>query len=435
VHKAAVLRLRGISAARAGRLEEARGAFLESLEYEPHDGSVFLWLAGIAPSTREAYQLLDRARRLDPDHPQLAQAAEGIHRHFGKHQQKPSPVEPQAAPAYPRLSSEGSGDASTVRTTLRIADGLPGGAASVFLRFAWRLLSIPVLSVALIFLVALVVDLGREGNLRALPSAVPRAAGFTVDYLKGLGRGDLGVIASHYRAVAGTPVVAELGRALPKSLGLLAVALTLATLVGLVLGIGGALRGAAPSSGLLLFASVLGISTPSFFAAMLLIWFGVWLYRSTGVRFLPISGFGWDDHVILPALVLAARPAATVMRLSYNALVEILEADYVRTAMAKGLRPRLILLRHVLRNAGVPLLTAVGVSLRFSLAVLPIVEYIFSWRGIGRGLLTAVHVQDTTAVVGMTLPLVLLFVLVNLVLEILCPLVDPRLRASEVGAA
>ncbi len=88
----------------------------------------------------------------------------------------------------------------------------------------------------------------------------------------------------------------------------------------------------------------------------------------------------------------------------------------------------------MLRNAGVPLLTTVGVSLRFSLAVLPIVEYIFNWPGIGLRLLTAIQGQDTTTVVGMTLPLVLLFVSINLLLEVLCPLVDPRLRALEVGA-
>jgi len=115
--------------------------------------------------------------------------------------------------------------------------------------------------------------------------------------------------------------------------------------------------------------------------------------------------------------------------------VEILETDYVRTARAKGLDPRPVFLRHVLRNAGVPILTTVGVSMRFSLAGLPIVEYIFSWPGIGLRLLTAVQAQDTTTVVGMTLPLVLLFVLVNLLLEIIYPLVDPRLRDSAVGSA
>ena len=302
------------------------------------------------------------------------------------------------------------------------------------LRLAGRLLSIPILLIALVFLVALAIELGQEGNLQALPSAVPSAAGFTADYLKGLARGDLGVISSGHRTVVGTPVADDLGRALPKSLGLLAFALTLAALVGLILGIVAAFRRASRFSELLLFASVLGISTPSFFAAMLLIWFAVWLYQTTSRHIVPISGFGWDLHLLLPGLVLAARPAAAVTRLSFNALVEILESDYIRTATAKGLRPRLILLRHVLRNAGVPILTTVGVSLRFSLAVLPIVEYIFNWPGIGLRLLKSIETQDTTAVVGMTLPLILLFVLVNLLLEVLYPLVDPRLRASEVGA-
>jgi ABC-type dipeptide/oligopeptide/nickel transport system permease component len=305
----------------------------------------------------------------------------------------------------------------------------------MFLRITLRLLSIVLLVVALIFFEALVMDLGREGSLRALPSAVPSAADFTADYLKGLGRGDLGVIASSHRNLTGTPVVTELRSALPVSLGLLAVALVLAALLGLILGTGAALWRTSRFSGLLLFASVLGISTPSFFAAMLLVWFGVWLYRTTGAQLFPISGFGWDAHLILPALVLATRPAAAVTRLSNNIFVEILEADYVRTARSKGLDPELVFLRHVIRNAGVPILTTVGVSLRFSLASLPIVEYIFNWPGIGLRLLTAIQIQDTTAVVGMTLPLVLLFVLVNLLLEILYPLVDPRLRDSEIGSA
>jgi ABC-type dipeptide/oligopeptide/nickel transport system permease component len=92
-----------------------------------------------------------------------------------------------------------------------------------------------------------------------------------------------------------------------------------------------------------------------------------------------------------------------------------------------------VLLRHVLRNAGVPLLTTIAVSLRFSLAILPIVEYIFNWPGIGRLLLTAVQVQDTTTVVGMALPLVLLFVLVSSILELCYPLIDPRLGNTEAG--
>jgi ABC-type dipeptide/oligopeptide/nickel transport system permease component len=304
----------------------------------------------------------------------------------------------------------------------------------ILLRGGGRLLSIALLVVALIFVVALLMELGREGDLRTLPSTAPVAAAFTGEYVKGLARGDFGTIASRFGRSVGTPVTSELARALPKSLGLLAVSLLLAVLIGLYLGISAAVRRHSRLSGLIIFTSALGVSTPSYLVAMLLIWLVGWLYRTTGQRPLPIAGFGWDAHLLLPALVLAARPAAAVTRLSYNSLAEILGADYVRTARSKGLRENVVVLQHVLRNAGVPILTTVVVSLRFSLAILPIVEYIFSWPGIGQALLTAIQVGDADAAIGLILPLALLFILVNLIAETLYQRLDPRLRDSKVGA-
>ena len=304
----------------------------------------------------------------------------------------------------------------------------------MFLRITRWLLYIVLLMMALVFFVSLAINLAQEGNLKALPAALPSSAEFTAEYLSNVVRGDMGVIASEHRAIASTPVLEDLARALPKSLGLLAFSLLLGAGVGLILGIRASVKRSNRFSGILLFGSVLGTSTPSFFAAMLLIWLAGWLYRASGQQIVPVSGFGWDAHLILPALVLAARPAAAVTRLSYNTLTEIFESDYIRTATGKGLFPPQILRRHVLRNAGIPLLTAIAVSLRFSLAILPIVEYIFNWPGIGMRLLESIQIQDTVAVIGMTLPLILLFILVNLLLEFLYPLVDPRLRTSEVGA-
>jgi peptide/nickel transport system permease protein len=425
--KATAWRTKGIHAVRAGQLEEARAAFFESLKHDPHNATVFLWLAGVAPSEREAYQFLDRARQLDPDHPQLARAAEGIHQHFSRGRSKASL--PLSAP--PSVVPE----VSAARPTLQIPTGLLGGMADAVLPSAWRLLSIIVLLVALVFFVSLLMELGREGDLGKLPSAIPAAAGLTGEYLQGLAHGDLGEVDSVFGSNRGKPVLGELARALPKSLGLLAVSMAVAVLVGLYLGTLAAVRRHSRLSGLLLFASAFGTSTPSFFAAMLLIWLGVWLYQRTGQHFLPVAGFGWDAHIILPALVLAARPAAAVTRLSYNALLEILDADYVRTAKSKGLKQNVILVEHVLRNAGVPILTTAVVSLRFSLAILPIVEYIFSWPGIGQALLTAIQAQDVDAVIGMVLPLALLFVLVNLFAEFLYVRMDPRLQNAKAGAA
>jgi len=302
-------------------------------------------------------------------------------------------------------------------------------------RLLLRLLSAVLIIVGLIFFVSLAINLGALGGLQGLSPAASDAATFTLNYLSALLHGDLGTIPGPNPSLPGTPLAQELAHVLPKSLGLLGVAMILAVLIGLPLGIAAGLRRHSNFSGLVVFLSVLGISTPSFVVAMLLIWSNVWLYRATGADFLPVFGFGWDAHLVLPAIVLAARPAANVTRLGYNALVDILDADFVRTARAKGLGPRLVLFRHVLRNAGVPLLTTVAVSLRFSLAVLPIVEYIFSWPGVGLSLLEAIQAQQTTAAVGMILPLALLFVLVNLFLEVLYLIIDPRLRVREVGAA
>jgi len=427
--KAAELRAKGKLAARAGQLQVARVAFLQSLNHEPDRASTFLWLAGVAATQREAYRFLDRARQLDPDHPQLARAAAGIHQHFAQARQKAVPE------AAPKVALKATPQKPVARPRLRLPEGALGSVARVVLPFAWRLLSIAVLLVAVAFFVALLMELGQAGDIGALPQAAPSAAEYTANYFHGVLRGDLGEIASRFGSHRGTPVIEELKRALPKSLGLLAVSLLIAGVVGLYLGMTAAIRRYSRLSGVLLFVSTLGVSTPSFFAAMLLIWLGVWLYRTTGQHILPLAGFGWDSHLLLPALVLATRPAAAVTRLSYNALIEILDADYVRTARSKGLKRRTILMEHVLRNAGVPILTTVVVSLRFSLAILPIVEYIFSWPGIGQMLLKAIQAQDVTAVVGMVLPLALLFALVNMVADMVYLRLDPRLRDATVGAA
>lgn len=296
---------------------------------------------------------------------------------------------------------------------------------------ARRILSILVVVVGIVFVIALLVTLGQAEGRMPIQEALSTAARFTIEYLGRLMRGDLGVSTSRHTATAGRPMTQELGRTLPKSLGLLLMALLLATILGLPVGILAATRPGSHLTGLLIAISTLGISTPSYLAAMLLITLAVHLYTATGLSILPVHGFGWDTHLILPALVLSTRPLANVVRLTYSSLTDILAADYVRTAHGKGLGPWTVLLRHVLRNAAVPLLTTVGVSLRFSLAMLPIVEYIFSWPGIGARLLQALQASDTAVVVGLTLALALVFILVNLLLEILYRLADPRVSAGE----
>lgn len=403
---------KGLLAARAGDRAEARDCFQKARDADPDNTVALLWLAWLAPTREESLVLFTRVLELNPKNERAHAGIRWARRRPSA--RKSYAVARPAEGAPPGVELPAAGQLPAVEAIAPL--GL-----DLLLRSIWRLLSAALLLIVLIFFVALAMDLGRQEGLSALPAVLPSSITFTADYLAGLAHGNWGA-------------ADELARTLPKSLGLLATALVLAVLLGLPLGVGAALRRASRFSGSLVFASVLGISTPSFFAAMLLIWFSVWLQRATGADILPIYGFGWDTHLILPALVLAARPTASVVRLGYNALVEVIDADFVRTAHAKGLRPRAVFVRHVLRNAGVPLLTTVAVSLRFSLAVLPIVEYIFNWPGVGLALLEAIQAQDTTTVISMVLPLALLFILINLLLEILYVLVDPRLRVGEVGA-
>jgi ABC-type dipeptide/oligopeptide/nickel transport system permease subunit len=173
---------------------------------------------------------------------------------------------------------------------------------------------------------------------------------------------------------------------------------------------------------------LIGVSLPSFFAAMLLQFGLLQVTQITGRSWLPLGGVGWDEHLILPAIVLAFRPLAQIARVTFVTLSEIIDQDFVRTAHSKGLHPRAVLNKHVLRNAAVPILTTVGLSLRFSLSSLPIVEFFFGWQGLGYTLLKSIAVREDNLTLAMLLSLGSFFILINLFLDLAYRLIDPRLR-------
>ena len=221
-----------------------------------------------------------------------------------------------------------------------------------------------------------------------------------------------------------------------RSAGLLLISLGLAAALGVPLGIAVALARRKGGASLVLLLSILGVSTPSFLLAMLFWAINIQMHRWLDISVLPPTGFGWDAHLVMPALVLAARPLAQIAQVTYVSLSEVLGEDYIRTARAKGLHQRVVRNRHALRNVLIPILTTLGTSLRFSLASLPVVEYFFVWPGVGLMLLEAIELGPAlSAAEGMT-PLVtdlivslgLLFLLINLALELVYPLLDPRLR-------
>jgi len=273
------------------------------------------------------------------------------------------------------------------------------------------------------------VDLGRE---------VTRSVGESVDYLSGLMRGDPGTYYGtprffYWYRDTETPIFDGIVRTLDKSLGLLLFSMALGALIGVPLGLVAALARHRRFSLVFITMAIVGVSTPSFFMALLLQILEVNWYRRMGFALLPLGGFGWDAHIVLPALVLAARPIAQIARVSYVALSEVLDADYIRTARAKGLITRHIISRHALRNAGVPILAAMGASLRFSLSSLPVVELIFQWPGMGLLLLESVRYQQSRMAATLALILGVFFVLVHVVLDHLYRRVDPRLREEKTG--
>jgi ABC-type dipeptide/oligopeptide/nickel transport system permease component len=241
-------------------------------------------------------------------------------------------------------------------------------------------------------------------------------------------KGDLGSVSTGRGPV---PIRDILGEAYVNSLGLLVAALVGASTAGIAIGSAAALAKRRVVTLPLLALTVLGISMPSFFAGLLLQVGELRYLAIFGRRLVSIAGFGWDvDHMLLPVLVLAARPLAYLTRAVYISLGHIMDEDYIRTAFSKGVSLRRAIVVHAWRNMGVPILTAIGVSVRFSLGSLPVVEFLFAWPGLGRQLLEAINNRQTVVVVAMASALGLTFLVTNLLLDIAYRAIDPRMREA-----
>ncbi len=306
------------------------------------------------------------------------------------------------------------------------------------LRFVLRRLGFIVgVSFGIVFFAFFGIKMADNSTSRSVgPQFIPTVrAAFqeTVSYVGGLPAGKWGTMSVRVgRATKAVSVRDALADTYPKSIGLLFIALTLATLIGVPLGILAAVRRYSPLSLGTMTATLLGISLPSFTVAALLQIGEIYWFRTFGFRLVPVGGFGWDTHLIIPVLVLAARPVAHLARIAYMAFSDIFDQEYMRTADAKGLYRRFILRVHAVPNSAVPLLTGLAVSLRFSLGSLPVVEYFLGWPGIGAGLLEAITNHQAAAVAGMSLALGLTFMLINLLIDVLYRYADPRLRAQQL---
>ncbi len=228
--------------------------------------------------------------------------------------------------------------------------------------------------------------------------------------------------------------------AFPQTALLAVVSLTFALILGVLLGIVSALHKDSWIDRLTLVLSTLGMSLPSFFAAILIAWFFAYVladYTHLNMfgNLFTIDDYGTGEYLdlknlILPALTLGIRPLATLTQLTKNSMLEVLSQDYIRTARAKGLSRRRVIFHHALRNAMNPVVTSASGWLAGLLAGAVFVEYVFDWKGMGIVIVDGLDKYDFPVVMGSILFICVLLIIINILTDILYGLLDPRVRLN-----
>ena len=247
----------------------------------------------------------------------------------------------------------------------------------------------------------------------------PRLKQFAL-YAGGVVRGDLG---SSY--ITQRPIIRDIVERFPKTLLLAGSAMLLASLIGITLGVLSARAPGGWFDRLGLGVAYLGISFPVYWVGLILI-----LIFAVMLRWLPPSGYGGIKYLILPALALGSRSIAFLARVTRSSMLDVLGGDYVRTARAKGLKERVVVVRHALRNALIPIITVLGLDFGYYLTGSILTETIFSWPGLGRYVVNAITRRDLPAIQGSVLFLSVIFVLVNLLTDLAYAKADPRVAYS-----
>jgi len=252
-----------------------------------------------------------------------------------------------------------------------------------------------------------------------------------VQYVRWLGhvaRGDLGRSLWMKR-----PVLAEVLGRFQATLILTGTALGLSTVAGLALGVASATRPNSLLDRVSAMASLFGASMPSFWLGIvLMVVFALWLgWLPASGMYAPYGGGGLGDllsHLLLPAVTLAAASVTIIARLTRATMLEALGQDYIRTARAKGVVERAVVLRHGLRNALIPIVTVIGVQAGYLLGGAVLTETVFAWPGVGTLMVQGILARDFPLVQGCVLVVALSFVLINLAVDLLYAWFDPRIR-------
>jgi peptide/nickel transport system permease protein len=231
----------------------------------------------------------------------------------------------------------------------------------------------------------------------------------------------------------GDPVAQILVERLPATISLAVVGIVIALLIALPAGIWSAMREGRVSDAIIRVTSQFGVSVPDFWLGILLI-----ALFATTLGWLPTSGYrplfgdpaGWLEHIVLPGFTVGLVAAAIMTRYVRSAVLDVVSAGYVRTARSKGLAPHVVTSRHIVRNALVPILTITGIQLATILGGVIVVEVVFAWPGLGRLVFNAVAARDYPVIQGAVLLIAALFLLINLIVDLLYAVVDPRIRLS-----
>lgn len=255
-----------------------------------------------------------------------------------------------------------------------------------------------------------------------------------IRYLSWLGnmvRGNLGD--SYFSRQTVTQLV---GNALPVTLELAILSLLVAVLIAIPTGIVSAVKAGSWFDLGAAALAFIGLSIPSFWLGIMLIYiFAVYLQQLPAGGFTPLSAGLWPNlqSMILPSIALGTFASTQLMRYLRASLLDVLHADYIRTSRAKGLRERSVLLRHAVRNALIPFTTVLGVQMGYLLGGTVIAESVFALPGIGRLVLTAVLNRDYQVATGIIFLIATAFVLINLVVDMIYPILDPRVRLARSG--
>jgi len=239
-------------------------------------------------------------------------------------------------------------------------------------------------------------------------------------YIGGVLRGDLG-----RSFITNRPVLQSIAEKFPNTLRLAFSAMVVATLIGLVVGIISAVRPYSLWDRLSMTFALAGISVPVFWVGLILI-----LVVAVQFRLLPPSGFGGGNikYLILPAITLGTRSAAFIARMTRANMLEVIHEDYIRTARSKGLREFWVINKHALRNVMIPIITVLGMDFGSYLSGSVLTESIFGWPGLGRFTLQAILKRDFPVIQGAVLFMAVIFVTVNLAVDLLYSVLDPRIR-------